>query len=99
MKHLNLIALAILGIALLSSCTDDTADTQKYNTVFYKVRNVEDNTKLVVLSAEPKDITGFEYTPGDTVWINLETKRIDFRDSLAMKAVILENKGIKIKFN
>lgn len=96
MKHLNLIALAILGIALLSSCTDDT---QKYNTVFYKVRNVEDNTKLVVLSAEPKEITGFEYTTGDTVWINLETKRIDFRDSLAMKAVILENKGIKIKFN
>lgn len=98
MKHLNLIALAILGIALLSSCTD-ADDTQKYNTVFYKVRNVEDNTRLVVLSAEPKDITGFEYTTGDTVWINLKTKRIDFTDSLAMKAVILENKGIKIKFN
>ena len=85
-----IIAIAILGVAMMTSCSTGTDNKSQYVSVFYKVKTLENNTVFVARSAEPTAIQEYAFENGDTTWVNMDNQLIDQTDSLAMKVVILK---------
>lgn len=85
MKRLNLITIALLGIAMFTSCTEEKPTSR---TTYYRVTLTENNVKMLVASEEPVNLTLPGYEVGDVVWINTRNKHIDPADSVGMMAII-----------
>lgn len=79
-KHiLFLLMLMLSAILLATSCTDN-----KHKRTFYKY-------KVTCLEGRNMKYHAFSpslYNPGDTVWVNQTTLKIDHPDSLALAGVI-----------
>lgn len=94
MRKLLLSTIAILCVAMMTSCSTSGDVKDNRITVFYKVRLLTNNVSMVVTSSEHTQMEGFQNTPGDTVLINLKLKRLMSENGT--KAVIVEYKGLRV---
>lgn len=83
-----LFLILVFGLALLTSCGQDTQIASNGDILKPVIRRavVLENNTLTYVSIRPSLDT--VYKAGDTVWVNLDTHRIDDTDSTTMMAVL-----------